>query len=130
MRYLKKFNESDDVKRDGFQLESEGLLSYFIDEHHAGVAVIFCDDVYENVYISASNWVRWKDCKDDIIPYINYIKDKYEFETIVGRFANSGNIRFATKDKNDDTTFYMMMNDIESLDDSFEFWEIYFKVRL
>ena len=137
MRYIKKFKES---KVDSFQEESENLLSYYIDEHKAKVTVI-PNGSYEMVYIKTLHFIRWGDCKEDLISYLTYINDKYSLDTITlnlnfPQYLNNGqvNIRFATirtinKEVVDDT-LYKMVDDLESIDDDFQFWEIYFKVKL
>ena len=130
MKYIKRFNES---KEDDFKEEAENLLSYYIDENKAVVTIIENSNGYRNIYISTEQWARWGDCKEDLISYITYINSKYEFDMIEGREKgkNIGNIRFAVRDDEyDDTTYYRMMSDIESLSDELYFYEIFFKVKL
>jgi hypothetical protein len=120
MKYIKMFNES---KLDDFQEEAKNLLSYYIDEYQALIDVNNNPDGYKSVFIWTDDCLRWGDCKDDLITYITYIKDKYKFKIV----EPAANIRLAGINKK---PLYKMMDDIESIDDDFQFWEIFFRVKL
>lgn len=80
MRYLRKFNESTN---DDLQSFCEDNLAYLIDE---GFKVKVEESYFKRAKITIHKfsfpiWTKftWDDVKDDVIPFLEILKDKYGF---------------------------------------------------
>jgi hypothetical protein len=82
MRYLRKFNESTDGGFSDFKKFCEDSLAYLIDD---GFRVkVDAEDITLSILIhkfSFPNWTKftWDDVKDDVIPLLEVLKEKYYF---------------------------------------------------
>ena len=113
MKYLKSFNESlDDYEyyefRDDITNFAEERLVSLLDE---GFRLKIYDAVSKNVAIGFTIWLcksdridnsfKWDDIKDDYIPFLQLISNKYkllEFSTDVVRFNLGSNYNINMKD--------------------------------
>ncbi len=77
MRHLKRFNESNE---EDIKVLIEQYLAYILDDMDLE---IINDRVFKNditIILSNNSSIYWKDIKDDIIPFIQILKDNgYEF---------------------------------------------------
>lgn len=112
MRYLRKFNESTDGGFSDFKKFCEDSLAYLIDD---GFRVkVDTEDITLSILIhkfSFPNWTNftWDDVKDDIIPLLEVLKEKYSF------FEN---IKFVSEDQHHNN-FYLEYKYDDVINDSF-----------
>lgn len=117
---IKKFNEHS-IK--DFQQENEGLLAQFIHEHNFSIST-YKNELINNSYdVSIMSWndvVRWEDCKDDIIPYFEYINRRYKIDN---------EITFSYLADCKEHKLHRKIKDLESLlNNNFLFFEITFSI--
>lgn len=81
MRHLKRFNESNE---EDIKVLIEQYLAYILDDMDLE---IINDRVFKNditIILSNNSSIYWKDIKDDIIPFIQILKDNgYEFTKLI-----------------------------------------------
>jgi hypothetical protein len=103
MRYLRKFNESADGGFSDFKKFCEDSLAYLIDD---GFRVkVDAEDNTLSILIhkfSFPNWTNftWDDVKDDVIPLLELLKEKYYFNeniSFIGEDLNYNNFYLSYK---------------------------------
>ena len=103
MRYLRKFNESTDGGFSDFTKFCEYSLAYLIDD---GFRVkVDAEDITLSILIhkfSFPNWTNftWDDVKDDVIPLLEVLKEKYYFNeniSFIGEDLNYNNFYLSYK---------------------------------
>lgn len=103
MRYLRKFNESTDGGFSDFKKFCEDSLAYLIDDGFR-VKVDAEDDTLSILIhkFSFPNWTNftWDDVKDDVIPLLEVLKEKYYFNeniSFIGEDLNYNNFYLSYK---------------------------------
>jgi len=103
MRYLRKFNESTDGGFSDFKKFCEYSLAYLIDDGFR-VKVDAEDDTLSILIhkFSFPNWTNftWDDVKDDVIPLLEVLKEKYYFNeniSFIGEDLNYNNFYLSYK---------------------------------
>ena len=122
MRYLKKFLITERVDLDELQELCDNTLVYLIDEGFKVEINKFSGKGYNgNAYISillkkTNDIFYWSEYKDEIIPFIEYLYEKYDCEeriSLIDRFNASIQIKIA----NPKLGYYNKTELIENLDE-------------
>lgn len=124
MKHLRRFKEnSEGITKEDIQEEAYGLLSHLIDSQ--GVRIVVEDGTSTiHTFIYHLN-IEWGDYKQDIIPFITYMYNKYTFENIEKQEVeyDEGFLKFTLIDR---LIFIKDINDFENIDDDLKIYEIYF----
>lgn len=108
MRYLKRFESVSNIK--DINTLSNNYLAYLYDE---GVRIGISDNGYiykDSIYVElVLPDLSWDDIKDYIIPYIDALRNNYEF--IIGEYVDNP-VNFFYMDSDEET-----VNSEKSIDD-------------
>lgn len=93
MKHLKRFNENKENFKEDLQEFCEKNLAYLLDD--AVLSIVERPGGYEELLllrIKLNEPKTWLEIKDDIIPFLTLLNEKYEITSKV--FGKGGNIRF------------------------------------
>lgn len=126
MKHLRRFKEnSEGINKEDIQEEAYGLLSHLIDSQGVRIEVADGPSTIHTFIYRLNKSIEWGDCKQDIIPFITYMYNKYTFENIEKHEVeyDEGFLKFTMTDR---LIFIKDINDFENIDDDLKIYEIYF----
>ena len=122
MKYIKTYTESIVDKCKEFRKESLELLSFLLDDKSISFYLSYkhnSDLVHVSIQ-SARHNIRWSKYKEDIIQYLEYMKNKHSI--VLVNFSSLSYKGYTEKNS-------YVISYLEELDD-FDFFEIDFDIRL
>lgn len=126
MKHLRRFKEnSEGITKEDIQEEAYGLLSHLIDSQGVRIVVEDGTSTIHTFIYHLNKAIEWGDYKQDIIPFITYMYNKYTFENIEKQEVeyDEGFLKFTLIDR---LIFIKDINDFENIDDDLKIYEIYF----
>ncbi len=109
MRYLKKFESSDVLEPKVLRDDAEDYLCYLLDNGDFAISASSYRGtlgIFDSVLLSISSYTKsnWKDVKDDILPYLEYMNGNYDVELSIlvvgkdGSIANSKDVEITLEE--------------------------------